>query len=309
MLYIVDGSGGELLFPNDRAYAEAMSRSFCRRMEKLFAGQYYRGPTLSGKETGDIAVRVFLDIKNDRALGRQPLFLAGHSRGGAAVIEVARRLRQDGTKIAGMFLFDAVDRTSTVANVELVPRNVAVVYHALRDPSISTYFSHSVNIAEKNYATCLRHKPAGLCYEQFAILDAATAEDIEMRVRMRSTNMVQMGSIDFSNCGTGIEGPCTIEEGNSQCSYTEEKFLGSHGAIGGVPRLDHDNTIRTWDNAGLKWSYATERHKRSYDTILMQDRAAVSSVWSWMNEAFAKTGLATHAGMITPHFQKSASRQ
>jgi hypothetical protein len=58
-----------------------------------------------------------------RRFTSKPLFLAGHSRGGAAVIWVANLLKRDAIEVDGMFLLDAVDRTASLKSVEKIPGN------------------------------------------------------------------------------------------------------------------------------------------------------------------------------------------
>jgi hypothetical protein len=69
-------------------------------------------------------------------LAAQPkarVFLAGYSRGGAGVVGVAKRLAEDGVKVSGMVLFDAVDRSLAVNSSE-VTNNVERLVYARRDP-------------------------------------------------------------------------------------------------------------------------------------------------------------------------------
>lgn len=65
--------------------------------------------------------------------------LIGHSRGGLAVIEVARRLRDFNPSIAVNFLglFDAVDRY-LYFDGDSIPANVKYAYHAIRDPKVGS---------------------------------------------------------------------------------------------------------------------------------------------------------------------------
>jgi pimeloyl-ACP methyl ester carboxylesterase len=73
-----------------------------------------------------------------------PIFLAGHSRGGAIVIAAARRLQAHSISVDAMFLFDAVDRSIAISHTDVIPANVRVAYHALRAPAVGsrTYFGN-----------------------------------------------------------------------------------------------------------------------------------------------------------------------
>jgi len=131
MFYIVDGTGSN----NEAEYRKEMANGFCRQLESETGGRYWRGPTLPGSETVDIAKKV-VDAVNDRlcsAAGKQDprIFLAGHSRGGAAVIFAAHDLKKMGVKVEAMFLFDAVNRIFDNLRNSDIPDNVKECYHAI----------------------------------------------------------------------------------------------------------------------------------------------------------------------------------
>ncbi|MEY1556981.1 hypothetical protein AB3Y40_15230 [Yoonia sp. R2331] len=89
------------------------------------------------------------------ALSAKPtrIFLSGYSRGGAAVIELAYNLNKKGIPVHCMMLFDAVDR-SPLENCDTISKNVAMVYHALRDPKAGS---------RESFGNCgLKHPSKGL---------------------------------------------------------------------------------------------------------------------------------------------------
>ena len=106
MLYIIDGTGGAM---NEDDYAADMNRGFCSKLNKQNGpnAQYGRGPTLFGVETWRIGDEVFDNILNDKP---SKIVLVGHSRGGAACVYVARKLKAEGINVQGMLLLDAVRR-------------------------------------------------------------------------------------------------------------------------------------------------------------------------------------------------------
>jgi thioesterase domain-containing protein len=61
-----------------------------------------------------------------------PVYLTGYSRGGAGVVAVATMLANDNVKIAGLALFDAVDRTLG-ATADEIQTNVERAIYARRD--------------------------------------------------------------------------------------------------------------------------------------------------------------------------------
>ncbi len=128
----IDGTG-----PAGDEYDENMKNSFINRLNNNWiygkVNKYYRGPTLLGRETYGIAMVAFTYLYTQ--LKMHPgaaICLAGHSRGGAAAIEVAYQLQRANIEVDCMLLFDAVDRSDTVDSY-VIPKNVKVVYHALRN--------------------------------------------------------------------------------------------------------------------------------------------------------------------------------
>ncbi len=293
MLYIIDGSGEF----SDKNYKRIMLDSFCCRMEKEFAGKYHRGPVTVGTDTYFIADHVYDAIRADPMFGKRPLFLAGHSRGGAGVIYIAQRLKDDGVFVDGMFLFDAVDRTITTKNVQTVPRNVRLIFHARRDTSLATYFEWGANDARQKFWVCQNAHQEDWAFACAAELQTATKYqrlDDAMKVRMRAITIVKSpegSGINFGNCGLGLNPACTVEEVRWPCEYSEQIFLGSHGAIGGSPIGEQDG------------SWNSDEDKMLFSIIQNNDRAAMNSVWSWVESNFR----AAHLGLHDSPFYKQAS--
>lgn len=179
MIVVVDGTGPD----SDIDYETEMANSFCKQIASQAAGAtYFRGPTLTGSEVKSIAAEATRDAAAlaDRGL---PIMLAGYSRGGCTVINVAYNLQAAGQDVAAMFLFDAVDmQTSSLRLTQTIPSNVSFVAHArtarsamfwLKNPNKSRWY--------------------------------------------------------FYNTGRYLAGDGTFEE---------RKFIGTHGAAGGVPWPD-----------------------------------------------------------------------
>jgi pimeloyl-ACP methyl ester carboxylesterase len=98
---------------------------------------YFHGPDTLGYTTGDIARNV-LSFFN-QAMRRYPnppprIVLIGHSRGGLVAIHVAARLPRE---VSFLGLYDAVDMNLGFDETAAI-RNVAVTFHALRDPSLGS---------------------------------------------------------------------------------------------------------------------------------------------------------------------------
>lgn len=136
----VDGTGDA----DQRVYESTFEKSFVRELKSKIGGQfssYSRGPTLwdQGVRSLDLATSTWQHVRLCVGLARKnginySVFLAGFSRGGAAVIHAARLLKEDGIPIKGLFLYDAVDRSFSVKSVKSIPGNVLNCYHAMRSP-------------------------------------------------------------------------------------------------------------------------------------------------------------------------------
>ena len=102
---------------------------------------YRRGPGFDGLDMAWIVNATYQFVHlNLAARPRSPVLLTGYSRGGAAVIGVAQRLQRDRVNVAGMILFDAVDRAVGVDTAE-IPNNVQTVFHVRR--SWGSFSRHS----------------------------------------------------------------------------------------------------------------------------------------------------------------------
>ncbi len=280
MMFIVDGTGEE----DGKKYEREMAGGFCKRLEDLAHGRYWRGPTTLGRETAGIADEVLEAVLSWRRLPHRSakLFLAGHSRGGAAVIYVAHALNKRGIDVDAMFLFDAVNRTGNLfRDADTVPGNVAHCYHAVRDTSLAFYYSDGVQAARDKVAKCmglpvgrrpstmedlidLAMKPPlkpGPCAMLIKAANEITAQDQKMKLVMRSLTMSTPDgwTLNFGNCGL---------ERDPKCKLEVKKFLGSHGALGGAPIIDH----------------------RAPALLIQSDRAAMEDVWSWMSGHLGRHG-------------------
>ena len=124
----VDGTGVD----NNNAYERIYDNSFCHRIWKAWTGpkQYIRGPWTAGWSTAQRAQDLANWVTSHRA-GTKGIILAGHSRGGSAVIRTCSLLQEQGITVDYLFLFDAVNM-QTLLDTHFIPSNVKYVYHALR---------------------------------------------------------------------------------------------------------------------------------------------------------------------------------
>ena len=210
-MIIVDGTGPE----GNQEYDREMHNSFCRQLGDAVPGAVYlRGPTWKGFETGAIINQATLFALSHMDQGK-PLILVGYSRGGCAVINVAKNLNLSRRRVNAMFLFDAVDmQGSTMGVAQVIPDNVDSVAHA------------------------------------------RSARDIMFWMR----NPVK-SRFYFYNTGRRLQG---------SGKYHEMSFVGSHGAVGGVPwpeaevRGDADcaRSVASWMNPHLQSAGVTARLRR-----------------------------------------------
>ena len=139
----IDGTG----VYDDVQYASDFQNSFVQQIFREWdsAARYYRrGPSTDGFSTKSLAERTYEEVLSAYTpkIGRaKRIFLAGYSRGGAAVIKTSEMLAKKNIPVDGLFLFDAVDRTHTLG-ADVIPANVRVCFHARRDPkSLSRTYS------------------------------------------------------------------------------------------------------------------------------------------------------------------------
>ena len=103
---------------NEEAYKESYRNSFVNRLSRnelvhFSDAFYHRGPFLPGLETAADAQMAFTWVVTRWKAGQaKAIFLAGHSRGAAAVIEVASWLKPMGIPVECLILFDAVDKST-----------------------------------------------------------------------------------------------------------------------------------------------------------------------------------------------------
>lgn len=112
----VDGTGAGYFANDPDKYHPVYQNSHVSKLSRMACwdpqGMYARGPGLFGLETGGLAATA---VAYTMSLWIQPgehrVFLAGFSRGAAAVIEAARMLKQREVPVECLILFDPVDRS------------------------------------------------------------------------------------------------------------------------------------------------------------------------------------------------------
>jgi hypothetical protein len=282
MLYIVDGSGP--LFETE--YAVQMAGSHCAVLHHLNKpnAHYFRGPsTLSALKTTSGAADAVLqtlmahefpptiEAPGQRLAPRSKIFLAGHSRGGAAVVRVAQILAAQDIEVEAMFLFDAVDRTVFLPDVQTVPGNVRNCFHALRNEGAEVVLAHETaalwtklqqspgfNELRDEYRrsgsgpfeTFLARRSASMSSRYPALNMAVRAWSAKqqtyagMKAAMRNSFTVEGApSIPFGNCAVAAD---------PKCRYIAQSFACSHGAVGGVPWTELGPEVAAIDRDGAR---------------------------------------------------------
>jgi LysM repeat protein len=133
----VDGTGSYDPGQYHQDYGRSNIRTFVNYTNNKGKAHYLAGPGLDGGSTWWIATAAASWARSFVNQGCDKLVLAGHSRGGAAVIEAAYQLlEEDGIKVDLMLLFDAVNMTGSVGlqRTHKLPSNVLCCRHAYRDP-------------------------------------------------------------------------------------------------------------------------------------------------------------------------------
>jgi hypothetical protein len=124
----IDGTG----VWNDKDYQRTFENSHVNSLYKGWSEgpkEYLRGPTTEDWKLSALtrlqAHRIYTFVTQCwRNQGKKAVFLAGYSRGGAALIEVAKWLKADNIPVECLILFDPVDRTGQVG---LPWRNTPIV--------------------------------------------------------------------------------------------------------------------------------------------------------------------------------------
>jgi hypothetical protein len=134
----IDGTGTS----DDAAYTTEFANSFVRVLTRIWRADgpafYQRGPSELGIETRQLAYRaagfIIHQLTPRKAMNqRTGVFLVGYSRGAAALLDTCRQLQERNIGVDCLLMFDAVDRTGEVDG-DLIPPNVRVCFHAIRDP-------------------------------------------------------------------------------------------------------------------------------------------------------------------------------
>lgn len=128
----IDGTG-ELL---DSNYKRSFENSFVNKIIRSSPAaykKYIRGPYSDGADMGSIVGEGHEFFRLARAMitTTPTVLLTGYSRGGAGVIDLARRLKNEGFTVYGMMLFDPVDRSGASEGYD-VPNNVLHMVQARR---------------------------------------------------------------------------------------------------------------------------------------------------------------------------------
>lgn len=300
MIYIVDGTGDFF----DSHYAGSMAVSHCSVTYHLnkSRARYWRGPdTLDViKSTSGIAWKVLGELLQNefpaaflgpgqRQAPRSPIILVGYSRGGAAVVMVAKMLAERSIPVSAMFLFDAVSKRSRDSSIDVdkVPGNVRVCRHAVRNegaqivlqaeeralwkkceraPGFTDMWAEFTRVGSGQFEDFLAVRSRTLAARHPELARAVTAwlpksRTLKaMRVAMR--NSYELGrdgaSVPFGNCA---------REFDPACDYEEKSFAGTHAALGGVP----------WTTLGKE--------------IEELDRAIERDVWTWMSGHMLRNGV------------------
>jgi hypothetical protein len=160
----IDGTGE---YSNEK-YKKTFENSFINqlsRMTHLWQGgaYYHRGPWWLGTDMPRLVLMAYGYVLKQIASGKADrVFLAGYSRGGAGVIQVASMLRAVGQTVDCLILFDPVDR-SLIGSwhnpwaYTPIYDNVRQVLYAQRDPAAGSRESFG-NCGQQRYGATYRDR-------------------------------------------------------------------------------------------------------------------------------------------------------
>jgi pimeloyl-ACP methyl ester carboxylesterase len=269
-LYLIDGTGPE----NWQEYESDMSRGFCMKLKKQNGDrvEYLRGPTISGVQTWTIGEAILAFIKADRAkYPKMRILLGGHSRGGAAAIYAARKLKEEKITVHGMVLFDAVRRAvqksasdyaiQIASESHGMPILVAMqMVRAAVEVGLDVFGVNAIDKIPSNVERALHL----VRDEKFSYFIQDTAEwkqlakdgpssPYDTRYNLKVAEMTRMHNAMRDACRFNCLGPLGVPTGFSfgntgliaepNCQLKVEKFMATHGAMGGAP-LDPRDYIK-----------------------------------------------------------------
>lgn len=268
-LYLIDGTGPE----NWKDYERDMQRGFCMQLKKQNGDrvEYLRGPTLQGLETWMIGETILQFIKTDRAkYPNMRILLGGHSRGGAAAIYVARKLKEEKITVHGMMLFDAVRRAiqktpaqyaNQIASESAgIPTLVALqLVRAAVEVGFDYFGKNAIDRVPSNVERAL-HVVRDEKFSYF-IQDTPEWQELAKRVpdprdvvnTRKVAELTRMHNAMRDACRWNCLGPLGLPTGFSfgntglvaepGCHFKIRKFMATHGAMGGAP-LDPQDYIK-----------------------------------------------------------------
>lgn len=230
---IIDGTGDF----NDGDYSIAMAGSYCNQLhfQNRDNAFYKRGPNLSGygtetsgEEAANFLSRAFTSDKETR------LFLAGYSRGGSAALSAAHYLAEKKIKVAGIFLFDPVNRR--YGGGKGIPGNVKYSRTACRDLE-----SSAAKSAIKKYE---------------GTVDSGFGNPMRPGFGRENFNPLTSDSCGIPGVAPVSVSRANVELGRDGGKHHQAYFLASHGAMGGVgwniqEDLIAQKHVAAWMNAGL----------------------------------------------------------
>lgn len=263
----IDGTSSE---DND-SYEITFENSFVNRLKKETFTEdpfYHRGPFISGVKTAQIAEDAYKYVVASRARNPEAaVFLAGYSRGAAAVIEVAswlkKRLPENPIPVECLILFDAVDRSHTIGNtisdsiMEYLPANLRGPFTAY----LRSYLQKFDFLGGIGSNTMIPDTVGEVIYAQ--------------RQRFATGSR-----LTFQNCGFRVENP--------GMPFIHQQFYATHGGMGGTPWKKAVQPYLAWlaEQAGttLELDIPTiwELGEINPTTLTpAMDAAGSASVWGW----------------------------
>jgi hypothetical protein len=190
--------------PSTEKYDQVMKHGFCKQLERklgLYADtvRYVRGPHNSGAGLERAVGRIKDGVLN---AGAREIVLIGYSRGALGCIQVCEQLKTEAPDrtIAGLVLFDPVDRYASLSFRNDIPRNVERSFRAFRILDEAVYRQYDGTILDTSYTTLNKVEQANPYRPWFS----RTAEGIERGPNFKARDHIAKG------------------------------FLGTHGALGGL---------------------------------------------------------------------------
>lgn len=265
----IDGTAD--VFDDD--YAKSMATSFVKRIVAecpTLHKQYERGPGFDGLDMFVLIDKGYKFVHlNKFRFPDTKVILTGYSRGAAACVGVAKKLKSDGVIVDAMVLFDPVNRSQT-SFADDVPNNVLNMVQARRA-------TNGLSRVSFNNCATIWHSPTKCDIRHFwATHGGIGGVPWQPEPDERGTDFVDEGIGEHSLTDVVYSGPAELYSRVFTWSSNFHQPRDYEGSLG--------NLIRKRQRLGGRTQITFQ-----------QDRWGADAVWKWIKPWLLRLGFAKNA--------------